>query len=86
MSGIDADKVTVIRGDVVMIDSAPYIVAKAEFNGSNNYTALVSLVDGNFWSKPLQSGYCTPIPLSDFHPYAEKIGTIKSFNGSADIR
>jgi len=79
-------EVTVIGGDVVMIDSVPYIVAKAEFDGSNNYTALVSLVNGNFWSNPLQGGYRTPIPLSDFHPYAEKIGTITSFNGRAAIR
>jgi len=80
------DEVMVKGGDVVMIDSTPYIVAKAEFNGSNRYTALVSLVNGNYWSTPLEGGFMNPKLLSDFHPYAEKIGKIRSFNGRAAIR
>ena len=84
------DEVTVVGGDVVMIDGAPYLVVKAEVNGDSGYTVLASLIDGNFWSSPIQVNYRSPMPLSLFESAvdrgAEKIGKISSFNGRSAFR
>lgn len=56
---IDSMEVMVKGGDIVVVDGVDYVVGKA----GDGKTALIGLVDGNYWDNPVDHDHYRPISL-----------------------